>query len=54
MENEVIVCSRCDQRCKEAEHGNPTWFGRYENDKRLEVICIECWKKGERWEKAKK
>ena len=51
MESEVIVCSRCHKTCKAMVDRNPVWFGRYENEKQLEVICIDCWKKGERWEK---
>lgn len=54
MEKEIIICSRCGSKCKEMIDSKPTWFGSYQNDKRLEVICIDCWEKGERWNKEEK
>ena len=54
MEKEIIICSRCGQKCKKQIDYNPTWFGRYKNDQLLEAICVECWNKGEKWNKKDK
>ena len=51
MSEKTPVCSRCGKECEEQTHGNPTWFGSYQNEKLVEVICIDCWEKGEKWEK---
>ena len=52
MNNKIPVCGRCKKTCKKQEYADPTWFGRYFGDKLLEVICIDCWGKGEKWENS--
>lgn len=54
MKKEEITCSRCGAKCKEMINSRPTWFGKYCRDKLIEVICIDCWEKGEKWEKKDK
>ena len=45
-----VVCGRCGCRPVHVD-GKATWFGSYEGQKRVDVICSECWDKGERWGK---
>ena len=54
MKNETLVCSRCKKICREQTHDIPTWFGKYVGDKIVEIICIDCWERGERWEDVNK
>lgn len=50
-----IVCRCCGKTCEEpTANRRPTWFGSYERDKLVEAICIDCWEKGERWDKKRK
>jgi len=51
MDEKTPICGRCGNKCKEQEYAEPTWFGRYERDRLIEAICIDCWKKGEKWDK---
>ena len=50
-----MTCDYCGKKPKERIDENPTWFGRYKNDKLIMVICAEClpnnrekWRKGEK------
>lgn len=54
MSQEKIICGRCKQECKEQIDSNPTFFGSYIAKTLVEAICIDCWKKGENWDKLKK
>jgi hypothetical protein len=54
MKDKTPICSRCGRECKEQTHADPTWYARYQNEHRKEVICVECWNKGERWDKKNK
>ena len=51
MKEKTLICRKCKIKCKEQSGVNPTWFGKYQNEDLIEVICVDCWKKGERWEK---
>ena len=44
MKNEEgeIICSVCGKKCAKSTSQNITWFGEYENDKRIKVICTDC------------
>ena len=52
-----LKCSGC--KCKlpkeaySSELQSATWFGRYWCCTLLEWICLECWKKGIRYEEKK-
>jgi hypothetical protein len=48
-----IICSRCKQKCNDdIKDLMASWFGKYKGDKLTEVICRDCWDKGERWENS--
>ena len=51
MKRENIVCSTCNRECREMTDSNPTWFGKYVLDKLVEVICVDCHKKGVKFKK---
>jgi hypothetical protein len=51
MSKKTPICRKCKKVCKEQVDSNPTWFGKYRNADLIEAICIDCWKKGENWEK---
>jgi len=48
-----LNCRKCGNQCKKHESTNPSWYGSYENSLQVEVICIDCWNQGERWNKDK-
>ena len=48
-DNKTPICRKCKGKCKEQTHGDPTWFGKYQNEDLKEAICIDCWNKGEHW-----
>ena len=50
---EVMKCSRCGNPPKVKTTDKATWYGRYHNAELKEVICVDCWRKGERWTKPK-
>jgi len=50
MDEKRPICRKCKKQCEEQIYADPTWFGKYSRDKLVEAICIDCWRKGERWE----
>jgi hypothetical protein len=47
-------CSNCKKELPQefdAKEQRALWFGKYDNDKIIEIICRECWEKGVRYSK---
>ena len=52
MNEKKPICRKCKKQCKEQIYAEPTWFGKWVKGELAEVICIDCWNKGEKWEES--
>jgi hypothetical protein len=51
MNKKTPICRKCKSQCKEQIRIEITWFGKWVGCELIEAICIDCWTKGETWEK---
>ena len=53
-----LKCKGCKKDIPKVEYDekthSATWFGIYTGTKLIQWICVECWKKGVRYDKVEK
>lgn len=47
----AILCTHCQKAVKTMIDDHPTYFAHREANKYIEVICVDCYKKGIKFKK---